>query len=59
MLNFEKEGVEVIPAPADFRTNRPQSFNMNKLRPNADALSDSVIYMQEKLRSVVTQYLGY
>jgi uncharacterized SAM-binding protein YcdF (DUF218 family) len=59
VLNFEKEGVEVIPAPADFRTNRPQSFNMNKLRPNADALGDSVIYMQEKLRRVLTQYLGY
>jgi uncharacterized SAM-binding protein YcdF (DUF218 family) len=59
VLNFAQEGMEVIPAPADFRTNRPQRFNVNRLRPNADALSDSVIFMQEKLRSVVTRYLGY
>ncbi|WP_027405908.1 YdcF family protein [Anaerovibrio sp. RM50] len=59
VLNFEKEGLEVIPAPADFHTNRPQSFNLNRLRPSSDALSDSVIFMQEKIRGLVTRYIGY
>ncbi|ORU01040.1 putative membrane protein [Anaerovibrio sp. JC8] len=59
VLNFAKEGIDVIPAPADFRASHPQSFNIHKLRPSADALADTTIFLQEKLRSMVTRYLSY
>ncbi len=57
VLNFQKEGFEVIPFPADFRTGQPQRFHWNKLEPSALALENSMIFFREKLRSFVTLYI--
>ena len=55
VLNFEKQGIEVIPYPADFWTNRtPRQFHYSRLRPQSAALSDSAVVLQERLRAIVT-----
>lgn len=57
VLNFEKQGIEVVPYPADFWTNRnPRVFHYSRLRPQSDALSDSAVVLQERLRTLVTLF---
>lgn len=57
VLNFEKQGIEVVPYPADFWTNRnPRVFHYSRLRPQSDALSDSAVVLQERLRTLVTRF---
>lgn len=57
VLNFEKNGVEVTPFPADYRVNPRHDFHYNKLKPSVGALDDNVIVLQEVLRALVTRYL--
>ncbi|WP_295157569.1 YdcF family protein [Selenomonas sp. AE3005] len=57
VLNFAKNGVEVIAYPADYRTNRRHDFHYNKLKPSVGALDDNVTVLQEILRAMVTRYL--
>ena len=57
VLNFAKEGVQVVPCPTDYRTSRKQVFHYNKLMPQSSSLDDSVIVLREKLRLTVTKYL--
>ena len=57
VLNFAKEGMAVDPYPTDYRVNQEQVFHYNKLMPSAGALEDSVVVMQEVLRTTVTRYL--
>ncbi|MGP1471322.1 MAG: YdcF family protein [Schwartzia sp. (in: firmicutes)] len=55
VLNFEKQGIEVTPYPADFWANRtPREFHYSRLRPQSDALADSAVVLQERLRAIVT-----
>lgn len=57
VLNFEKQGVAVIPCPADYMANREQVFHYNKLMPQADSLHISNLVLREKLRTFVTRYI--
>ena len=57
VLNFQKEGIEPIPFPTDFRTNQPRNFHLNKLEPSPSALESSTLFFREKLRSFVTRYI--
>jgi len=57
VLNFAKNGVEVVPYPADYRVNLRHDFHYNKLKPSVGALDDNVLVMQEVLRALVTRYL--
>lgn len=55
VLNFAKQGIEVVPYPADFWTNqKPRVFHYSRLRPQSDALSASAVVLQERLRTLVT-----
>lgn len=55
--NFQKEGFQVLPFPADYHTSRQQVFHYNKLMPQSGALDESVTVMREQLRLAVTRYL--
>ena len=57
VLNFQKCGVEVTAYPADYRANTRHDFHYNKLKPDANALVDNVVVLQEVLRALVTRYL--
>lgn len=57
VLNFEKQGIEVTPCPADYMVNRNQVFHYNKLMPQADSLYISNLVLREKLRTFVTRYI--
>ena len=57
VLNFAKNGVEVVAYPADYRVNPRHDFHYNKLKPSIGALDDNVTVMQEVLRALVTRYL--
>lgn len=58
VINFQKEGIEPIPFPTDFRSSQPRTFHWNKLAPSADAMGDSTLFFREKLRSLVTSVLS-
>lgn len=55
VLNFSRQGFEVIPFPTDFLVPRNPSFHYTKLRPQAEALLINVTVMQEVLRTFVTE----
>ena len=57
VLNFQKEGVDVVPYPTDYMINRQHVFHYNKLMPQASALYMNSLVMQERLRWMVTNYL--
>lgn len=57
VLNFEKQGVDVTPYPTDYQTGRAHDFHYTKLKPDATALWQNVIVMQERLRYAVTRYI--
>ena len=57
VLNFAKEGFQVVPCPTDYRTSRKQVFHYNKLMPQSGSLDESVTVLREKLRLTVTRYL--
>ena len=56
MLNFQKEGVAAEAFPTDYMVPRHPHFHYNKLMPQASALAMNATFLQEKLRSFVTQY---
>ena len=57
VLNFEKQGVDVVPYPADYQVTHHPVFHYTKLRPQTEALLDNVTVLQETLRTFVTRYL--
>lgn len=57
VLNFAKQGVAVVPYPADYQVTHHPVFHYTKLRPQSDALENNVIVLQETLRFLVTRYL--
>ena len=56
MLNFQQEGVAAEAFPTDYMVPRHPHFHYNKLMPQASALAMNATFLQEKLRSFVTQY---
>lgn len=56
VLNFEKQGIDVTPYPADYMTARHPVFHYTKLRPQSEALMGNVTVLQETLRTFVTRY---
>ena len=58
VLNYEKLGIEVVPYPTDYMTNRHPIFHCVKLAPSADALRTNATVLQESLRTAVTYCLG-
>lgn len=57
VLNFEKQGIEVVPYPTDYQVSHHPVFHYTKLRPQTEALLDNVTVFQETLRTFVTRYL--
>lgn len=55
VLNFSRQGFNVIPCPTDFLVPRNPVFHYTKLRPQAEALLLNVTVMQEVLRTFVTE----
>lgn len=55
VLNFSRQGFEVIPYPTDFTVAHNPKFRYTKLRPQAEALLLNVTVMQEVLRTAVTE----
>lgn len=55
VLNFSRQGIEVIPYPTDFTVSHKPKFHYTKLRPQASALLLNVTVMQEVLRTTVTE----
>lgn len=56
---FNLQGVEVIPYPADYLVNVQPVFHYKKLRPNAEALDNSVLILQEYLRILVLTFFDF
>lgn len=57
VLNFEKEGVQVVPFPTDYMANSIPTYHLNKFAPSSDALFEVDRFFREKLRTAVTRYL--
>ena len=57
VLNFEKEGVQVVPFPTDYMANSIPTYHLNKFAPSSDALFEVDLFLREKLRTAVTKYL--
>lgn len=57
VLNFEKQGIDVVPYPADYQVTHHPVFHYTKLRPQTEALLNNVTVLQETLRTLVTRYL--
>jgi len=57
VLNFAKQGMAVTPYPADYQTNREAHFHYSQLQPQSGALLGTATVLQERLRTLVTQYL--
>ena len=57
VLNFEKEGVQVVPFPTDYMANSIPTYHLNKFAPSSDALFEVDRFFREKLRTAVTKYL--
>ncbi|MBR1730447.1 MAG: YdcF family protein [Selenomonadaceae bacterium] len=55
VLNFEQQGIEVIPYPTDYMVTHSPVFHYTKLRPQSEALLFNVMFMQETLRTFVTK----
>ncbi len=56
VLNFAHANVAVTPCPTDYFAARQSVFHYNKLSPSAAALSGTVVFLQEKLRTFVTRH---
>ncbi len=56
VLNFKKQGIDVVPYPTDYQVSHHPVFHYVKLRPQTEALLDNVTVLQEKLRTFVTRY---
>ncbi len=59
MLNFERQGLDVMAYPADYHVSHHPVFHYTKLRPTSDGLLDSVTVFQEVLRTCVTRYFHW
>ena len=60
VLNFEKNGVEVVPYPTGYRVNvAPRAFHYMQFAPMAYHLDNSVCVLQEELRYWVTRATGF
>ena len=57
VLNFEKQGIDVTPYPADYQVTHHPVFHYTKLRPQTEALLNNVTVLQETLRTFVTRYI--
>ena len=57
-LNFESQGVKIIPYPTNFTVSQNPIFHYTKLRPQAESLLLNVTVMQEILRTLVTEITG-
>lgn len=57
VLNFKKQGIDVVPYPADYQVTHHPVFHYTKLRPQTEALLNNVTVLQETLRTLVTRYL--
>ena len=57
VLNFEKEGVQVVPFPTDYMTNSITVVHINRLIPGSGNLMATDLFLREKLRTAVTRYL--
>ena len=57
VLNFKKQGMDVVPYPADYQVTHHPVFHYTKLRPQTEALLNNVTVLQETLRTLVTRYL--
>ncbi|MBR2179249.1 MAG: YdcF family protein [Selenomonadaceae bacterium] len=55
VLNFEQQGVSVIPYPTDYLVTHSPVFHYTKLRPQSEALLANVMVLQERLRTLVTR----
>lgn len=58
VLNFSRQGLEIIPYPTNFSVAKHAEFHYNDLRPQAAALLLNVTVMQEILRTFVTEITG-
>ena len=58
VLNFEQQGVNVIPYPTDYMVTHSPVFHYTKLRPQSEALLFNVMVLQETLRTFVTEIFG-
>ena len=58
VLNFEQQGIDVIPYPTDYMVTHSPIFHYTKLRPQAEALLFNVMVLQETLRTFVTKFFG-
>ena len=58
VLNFEQQGVDVIPYPTDYMVTHSPVFHYTKLRPQSEALLFNVMVLQETLRTFVTRFFG-
>ena len=58
VLNFSRQGLEIIPYPTNFTVPKNPKFHFTELRPQAAALLLNVTVMQEILRTVVTEITG-
>ncbi|MEW6213735.1 MAG: YdcF family protein [Nitrospirota bacterium] len=56
LLSFEKAGVKVMPFPAGFRTWQNKKYEWKDYLPNAGALRDSYIAMNEYLGSLFYRF---
>ncbi len=56
VLNFEQQGIEVVPYPTDYMVTHSPVFHYTKLRPQSEALLFNVMYLQETLRTFVTRF---
>lgn len=57
VLNFEKQGIEVTPYPADFWVNAHPNLNPLKFVPSVSPFQTNVTFLREELRTFVTRYL--
>ena len=55
VLNYQKEGIDVVPYPTAYRASRHPIFHYVKLAPDSDSLDDNVLFMREILRAWVTR----
>ncbi|MBO6179250.1 MAG: YdcF family protein [Selenomonadaceae bacterium] len=58
MLNFKNFGYEAVPMPTDYMSSKRRIFHYTKLRPQSEALYQSVTVFQELLRTKVTELTG-
>ena len=55
VLNFEQQGINVIPYPTDYMVTHSPQFHYTKLRPQSEALMFNAMALQEMLRTFVTE----